>query len=102
MNVTDVVMVRIYLTEGEGQLESLLKRLHDVEKVRGVTVFRGISGYGAHGTIHAASLVDLSMDLPIVIEFFDAPAKVDAVLEHLKTVIEPGHMVRWPAQVVTE
>ena len=42
MKTTQVTVVRIYLSEKEGQLESLLRRLHDWEKVRGVTVFRGI------------------------------------------------------------
>lgn len=46
MNMTEVTMVRIYLSEKNGQLDNLVKRLHDWEKVRGVTVFRGISGYG--------------------------------------------------------
>ncbi|MGD8811328.1 MAG: DUF190 domain-containing protein, partial [Thioalkalispiraceae bacterium] len=49
-------MVRIYLNEGEGQLKGFLKRLHDWEKVRGVTVFRGISGFGDSGVVHDTSL----------------------------------------------
>jgi hypothetical protein len=42
MRTADVTMVRIYLTEGQHQLDPLLAKLHDEEKVRGVTVFRGI------------------------------------------------------------
>ena len=45
MNTLDVTFVRIYLTEGEGRMEGLLKRLHDEEKVQGVTVFRGFSPF---------------------------------------------------------
>lgn len=92
-------MVRIYLTETEAHLETLLKRLHDWEKVRGVTVFRGISGFGKSGEMHSSSLLDISMDLPVVIEFFDEPAKVSAIMDHLATIIEPGHIVSWSAQV---
>jgi len=99
MNKTAVTMVRIYLTEGEGQLSSLLKRLHDWEKIRGVTVFRGISGYGESGIFHGTNTLDLSLDLPIVIEFFDAPDKVEVILEHLDTFISPGHIVTWQAEV---
>lgn len=33
---SEVTMVRIYLTEGEAQLKTLIKRLHDWEKLRGV------------------------------------------------------------------
>lgn len=99
MNGTEVTVVRIYLSEGQGQLENLLKRLHDWEHVRGVTVYRGIAGFGASGQLHTAKLVDLSLDLPIIVEFFDAPAKVAAILDHLKNDIRPGHMLSWTAQV---
>lgn len=94
-----VVMVRVYLTEGEHLMKTLLARLHDEEQVLGVTVFRGISGFGRSGKVHSASLLDLSLDLPLVIEFFDAPEKVKRILAHLKDILPPGHVVSWPAQV---
>ncbi len=99
MNGKQVTVVRLYLHEGQGQLESLLKRLHDWEHVRGVTVFRGIAGFGASGKLHTAKLVDLSLDLPIIVEFFDEPDKVAAILEHLGESIKPGHMLSWDARV---
>ena len=101
MNTTEITMVRVYLSEGETQLNSLLKRLRDWEKLRGVTVFRGISGFGESGVIHGARFVDLSIDMPIVIEFFDEPDKIDEILEHLNTFIKPGHIVTWRANVNT-
>jgi PII-like signaling protein len=100
MNKLDVTFVRIYLTESEGLMEDLLKRLHDEEKVQGVTVIRGISGFGKSGKLHASSLLDMSLDLPLVIEFFDVPQKVDGILEHIRKDIEPGHIVSWPATLV--
>jgi len=96
---TNVTMVRIYFTEGEKAVQPLLARLHDEEKVRGVTVFRGISGFGRSGVVHSSRLLDLSMDLPVIIEFFDDPAKVDGILAHLSTLLPPGHVVSWPATV---
>ena len=100
MTTIDVTCVRIYLTEGEGRMSSLLARLHDEEKVKGVTVFRGISGFGKSGKVHSSSLLDMSLDLPLVIEFFDDPAKITTILEHLHGDIEPGHIVSWPATLV--
>ena len=99
MNGNEVTMVRIYLTEAGGRLEELLGKLHDEEKVRGVTVFRGISGFGKSGKVHSSTLLDLSMDLPVVVEFFDAPEKVDTILAHLNTMFEPGHIVSWSANI---
>ena len=100
MKKLDVVFVRIYLTEGEGRMEGLLQRLHDQEKVQGVTVFRGISGFGVSGKMHSSSLMDMSLDLPLVVEFFDVPQKVNSILEHIHGDIDPGHIVSWPATLV--
>ncbi len=100
MTTIDVTYVRIYLTEGEGHMSDLLARLHDEEQVKGVTVFRGISGFGKSGKVHSSSLLDISLDLPVVIEFFDEPGKVATILEHLHDNIEPGHIVSWPATLV--
>lgn len=99
MSFTKVTMVRVYLTEAEGHLAALMKKLHDEEKVRGVTVFRGISGFGKSGKMHSSTLLDLSLDLPVVVEFFDTPQKVEAILKHLKGSVEPGHIVCWPAEI---
>ena len=100
MKSLDVMFVRIYLTEGEGNMQDLLKCLHDEEKVQGVTVFRGISGFGKSGKMHSSSLLDMSLDLPLVIEFFDVPQKVNDILEHIRKDIDPGHIVSWPATLV--
>jgi PII-like signaling protein len=95
----EVTMVRIYLTEGEKLLKTLLAKLHDEEKVGGVTVFRGISGFGRSGKMHSTTLLDLSLDLPVVIEFFDEPTKVGRILSHLKELLPPGHVITWAARV---
>ena len=97
MNTETVTMVRIYLDEK--QLNQVLNLLHDEEKVRGVTVFRGISGFGKSGRYHAATLLDLGSHLPVVVEFFDKPEKVKTILQHLQNILEPGHIVHWQAAV---
>lgn len=99
MNGTEVTIVRVYLSEGHAHLDDLLKRLHDVDKVRGVTVFRGIAGWGDSGRLHTSRLVDLSLDLPVVVEFFDAPEKIDDVLDHLRKELKPDHVLSWRARL---
>ncbi len=99
MNASDVLIVRIYLHEAKSQMNDLLSYLHDDEKVRGVTVFRGITGFGKSGEYHSAKLIDMSLDLPIVIEFFDEIEKAKTIIEELNKRIEPGHIVYWPATI---
>lgn len=98
MSTLDVRCVRVYLTEHD-KYQRLIERLHDVEKVRGVTVFRGISGFGKDGHIHSAQLLDTMLDLPIVIEFFDEPARVEPIIAHLREWVPPGHILSWAAQL---
>ncbi len=99
MKMSQVKMVRVYLTEGEGELNRLLSKLRGDEKVRGVTVFRGISGFGPSGAMHVSNLTDLSLDLPLVVEFFDTAEKVDSILEHLDDQLKAGHVVTWLAEM---
>lgn len=97
--MSEVTMVRIYLHEGQQQYQRVMELLHDQERVRGLTAFRGISGFGESGKVHSSSLVDLSLDLPLVLEFFDMPERVAPVLERLNQFIKPGHIVSWSAEV---
>lgn len=99
MKTRPVTVVRVYLSEGEGRLRPLLRQLHEVEKVRGVTVYRGIGGFGPSGHVHDGSLVDLSLDLPLVLEFFDEPAKIAGVLDDLAGQFPSAHILTWAAEV---
>ena len=94
-----VTVVRIYLSERSHKHEKVFRLLHDREGVRGVTMFRGISGFGHSGRIHGASLLDLSLNLPVVIEFFDDPNKVEAVVADLREIVEPEHILSFSAQL---
>jgi PII-like signaling protein len=101
MNELAVTMVRIYLHEAKAHLKELLAYLHDDSKVHGVTVFRGITGFGNSGRYHSSTLMDVSLDLPLVIEFYDEPEKVSSIIEELNNRIKPGHIVWWPAKINT-
>ncbi len=96
MNVT---VARIYVTEGKHVYEKIFKRLHDEHKVNGVTVFRGISGFGRSGETHSSELLDISFDLPVVIEFFDKDEKVQEVVDTLDDIIPQCHVITFSAQL---
>ena len=97
MKSNTVHVVRVYITESSGLLGKIVKYLKTDVKVRGVTVFRAISGYGDSGD-HSAALVDLSLNLPLVIEFFDHAEKVETALTKLSQEIKPEHIVTWEAK----
>jgi len=97
--MSEVTVVRVYVKEGDNRLDGLLRFLHDEEKVRGVTAFRGIAGFGQSGALHTAGLIDIAFALPIVVEFFDAPKKVERILADLRTRVDPEHVISWSARM---
>ncbi|MDX1653670.1 MAG: DUF190 domain-containing protein [Candidatus Competibacteraceae bacterium] len=99
MKYIPVTVARLYLSEGDHRLDALVRRLHDQQRVRGVTVFRGISGFGPSGRIHESHLLDLSLDLPLVVEFFDSPQRVATILDDLQDLIPSGHAIVWDARM---
>lgn len=97
MKPVDVLMVRIYITESSHLLNKIIDYLKQEAKIRGISVFRAISGFGESGS-HTSSLVDLSLDLPLTIEFFDDKSKIEKALEHLTSIVKPEHIIWWEAK----
>lgn len=98
MDTISVTVVRIYTLEGSSVLKKVIAYLRDEAKVRGVSVFRAVNGFGESGS-HSTSIVNLSFALPLVIEFFDHPEKVEEVLEFLSPMLKSEHILFFPAQV---
>ena len=99
---TEVTVVRIYLSEADhgrhkNLMQEILNILHDQHRVKAVTVFRGIAGFGDTGEVHASDILRLMVDLPLVIEFYDKPAVVEAALGLLSGLVPAGHIVHWRA-----
>lgn len=97
----EMILVRIYLSEADqgrrhNLLDEVMELLHDRHRVHGVTVFRGIAGFGAKGVVHSADLLRLAQRLPLVVEFFDEPAVVKQALQALDTLLPSGHIISWP------
>ena len=80
-------LVRIFMGDGDKWQHTplhraLLERLRR-EGFAGATVFHGVAGFGANSVIHTSSLVDLSGDLPVVIEVVDDQEHMDLSLIHI-------------------
>lgn len=101
MNLTTVTMVRIYILESSGLLKKITHYLKDETDVKGVSVFRAITGFGptTHHE-HTVSLVDLSIDLPLAVEFYDKPEKIEIALEAIRKMVKPDHIVIWEAKAI--
>ena len=69
--------------------EALVRMLRD-RGCAGATVLRGILGFGASARIHAAHVLDLSLDLPIVVEVVETEETLQALLPELDAMIGGG------------
>ena len=73
------------------------KALHNaiVERARkegmaGVTILRGIEGFGANSRIHTSSILRLSEDLPVIVEIIDTAERVELFLPLLDEMVTEG------------
>jgi PII-like signaling protein len=55
--------------------------------ISGVTVFKGVEGYGIHHKLHTANVIMLFEGLPIVIRAIDSPNKVKTALTALDDLL---------------
>ncbi len=90
----EALLVRIYIGESdhwEGRpLYDAIVRLLRERGIRGVSVFRGIEGYGRSSRVHTTRILALSEDLPILVEAVDETDRMRAVLPELETMIGGG------------
>jgi PII-like signaling protein len=86
--------VRIYLHEGEWvghhsayrAILDLLRREHAVA----VTAVRGMAGFGESRAVHTDMLADVIEHLPIVIEWIDAPERIEHLLPRIEEMAPHG------------
>jgi PII-like signaling protein len=56
----------------------------------GATVLRGLQGFGQSTVLHTAKLLELSADLPMVIEIVDSEEKIQKFLPVLEGMMASG------------
>ena len=88
------VLLRIFLGEskkhGHRPLYEALVELFLKEGFAGATVLKGVAGFGAHRVYHTHKLLELSADMPVVIEAVESQEKIDAVMPKVEEMIDSG------------
>lgn len=65
----------------------------------GASATRGMMGFGANSRIHTTAILRHSEDLPVVIQIFDVPEKIDLFLSDLEEMAIEGLVVTWDVNV---
>ena len=90
----DRTLMRIHVGESdrfEGKpLYQAIVNLFRAEGFFGVTVLRGIGGYGSTSIYHTDKILRLSQDLPIVIEVVEYSERIEAIMPKLDAMIDGG------------
>lgn len=94
METQDARLLRIFIGESDTHDgKPLYQALVEVMRERGLagaTVLRGIEGFGKSSVLHAAHILRLSEDLPIVIECVDSYDTIETVLPIVDEMIGDG------------
>ena len=98
------VLMRIHIGESDkyqgkplyNEIVQLLRR----RKYAGATAFRGIMGFGASSKLHTDRFLELSLDLPVIIECVETEERIRAILPELDKMIGGGLITLERARVI--
>jgi PII-like signaling protein len=87
-------LMRIHIGEsdkwhGKPLYEAIVELLRK-ESFSGVTVLRGVAGYGGSSVYHTDKILRLSQDLPIILEVVETTERIDQILPRLDGMVEGG------------
>lgn len=97
-------LLRVFINEtsrynGKPLVHAIVERARDAH-MAGATVFKSPMGFGTHRTVHTDRLVEVSLDMPMVIEIVDAENRLDAFMPLLDEMITEGIVTREPIEVI--
>jgi PII-like signaling protein len=91
------LMMRIYISEQDHwkdrPLFAALVEAMRANDIAGVTVYRGILGYGAHRRVHQGGGLHLSHDTSMMLSVVDTEEKVRSFLPIVEQMVEEGLVV---------
>lgn len=87
-------LLRIFIGEsdrfqGRPLYETIVLKARELH-MAGATMLRGSMGFGAHSRLHTTKILQLSEDLPIVIEIVDTAEKMALLLPHIDEMVQEG------------
>lgn len=90
----DAQLLRIFIGEsdrfqGRPLYEAIVLKARELH-LAGATVLRGSMGFGAHSRLHTTKILQLSEDLPFVIEIVDSAEKIALLLPYIDEMVKEG------------
>jgi len=100
----EAVLLRVYVKEndkweGKPLHMAIVEEAHK-QGLAGATVLRGVVGYGTSSQIHTTRLLELSSELPMVIEIVDWEDRMESFLNSVAGMMERGLVTKERVQVM--
>lgn len=88
------LLLRIFIGESDRYhgiplYEAVVKKARELN-LAGATVLRGVLGFGASSRIHSAKLLDLSGDLPVIVEIVDTEERIGLLMPFVDQYVTEG------------
>ena len=98
-------LMRIHIGEsdkghGKPLYEAIVELLRK-QAFSGVTVLRGVAGYGSSSVYHTDKILRLSQDLPIIVEIVEATERIEHILPQLDGMVEGGLITLEKVRVIS-
>jgi uncharacterized protein len=100
----EATLLRIFIGDRDkhGHLplyEAIVLKARELH-LAGATVLRSPMGFGKSSRMHTAKILQLSTDMPLIIEIVDLPEKIEAFLPVLDEMMEGGLVTLEKVQVI--
>jgi len=87
-------LLKIYLSEdsrykGHNLYHALVFKLKEIG-IAGVTIYRGLEGYGLSKAIHTTRILELSGSLPIIVEIVDTSENIEKAIPIVEEMVNEG------------
>lgn len=100
----EATLLRIFIGDADRHghqplYEAIVMKAREMH-LAGATVLKSPMGFGKNSRIHTAKILQLSTDLPLVIEIVDLPEKITGFLPVLEGMMDGGLVTLEKVQVI--
>jgi PII-like signaling protein len=90
----DALLLRVFIGESDRYhhkplYEQIVLKARELN-LAGATVLRGVMGFGADSRMHTAKLLELSLDMPMVIEIVDTEDNINKLIPFIDETVTEG------------
>jgi uncharacterized protein len=101
---TDGILLRVFAGEsdmhdGKPLYQAVVSKARELG-MAGATILQGTMGFGANSVLHTAKVLELSTDLPIVMEFVDSEENIRKLLPVLDGIVHEGLITMEAVRIV--